>query len=76
MQVNLINLFYKTNKYGKYTITLSAVESWNKIQKQLKDMLFEDLTPTKLKQLSVVFILHHINNSLIMQKLYMAFISS
>ena len=39
-------------------------------------MLFEDLTPTKLKQLSVVVILHHINNSLIMQKLYMAFISS
>ena len=76
IQVNLIKLFYKTNKYGKYTITLSAVESWNKIQKQLKDMLFEDLTPTKLKQLSVVFILHLFNTSLIMQKLYMAFISS
>ena len=26
--------------------------------------------PKKLKQLSVIFILNHINNSLIMQKLY------
>ena len=35
-QGNLIKLFYKTNKYGKYSITVSAVDSWNKIQKQLK----------------------------------------
>ena len=31
---NLIKLFYKTKRYGKYSITVSAVESWNKIQKQ------------------------------------------
>ena len=48
-----------------------AVESWNKIQKQLKDMLLKDLSPIKLKQLSVIFILSHINNSVVMQKLYM-----
>ena len=30
-------LFYKTNRYGKYSITVSAVESWNKIEKQLKN---------------------------------------
>ena len=46
---NLTKLFYKTNKYGKYLITVSAVESWNKIQKQLKDMLLKDLTPKKIK---------------------------
>ena len=27
-----MKLFYKTNRYGKYSITVSAVESWNKIQ--------------------------------------------
>ena len=33
-QGNLMKLFYKTNRYGKYSITVSAAESWNKIQKQ------------------------------------------
>ena len=48
-QGNLIKLFYKTNRYGKYSITVSAVESWNKIQKQLKNMLLKDLSPNKIK---------------------------
>ena len=26
----------KTKRYGKYSVTVSAVESWNKIQKQLR----------------------------------------
>ena len=59
----MMKLFYKTNRYGKYSITVNAVESWNKIQKQLKSILLKDLTPIKLKQLSLVFILNHINNS-------------
>ena len=45
----LTKLFYKTNRYGKYSITVSAVESWNKIQKQLKNMLRKDLSPNKIK---------------------------
>ena len=48
-QGNLIKLFYKTNRYGKYSITVSAVESWNKIQKQPKEMLLQDLSPNKIK---------------------------
>ena len=48
-QGNLTKLFYKTNRYGKYSVTVSAVESWNKIQKQLKDMLLKDLSPRKIK---------------------------
>ena len=48
-QGNLTKLFYTTNRYGKYSITVSAVESWNKIQKQLKDMLLKDLPPRKIK---------------------------
>ena len=37
-QSNLMKHFYMTNRYGRYLITVSAVESWNKTQKQLKDM--------------------------------------
>ena len=48
-QGNLMKLFYKTNRYGKYSITVSAVESWNKIQKQLKSILLKDLCPNKIK---------------------------
>ena len=47
-QRNLTKLFHKTNRYGKYSITVIAVEWWNKIQKQLKDLL-KDLTPRKIK---------------------------
>ena len=54
------NVFYETIIYGKYSMTVSAVESWNEIQKQLKDTL--------LKYLSPIFILNHINSLLIMQK--------
>ena len=31
IQSNLMKLFYKRNRYGKYSIAVSAVESWNKI---------------------------------------------
>ena len=48
-QGNLMKLFYKTDRYGKYSITVSAVQSWNKIQKQLKDLLLRDLSPNKIK---------------------------
>ena len=40
---------YETDRYGKYSITVSAVESWNKVQNQLKDMLLKDLSPRKIK---------------------------
>ena len=44
-----MKLFYKTNRYGKYSKTISVVESWNKIQKQLKNMSLKDLFPNKIK---------------------------
>ena len=37
------------NRYEKYSITVSVVESWNKIQKQLKNMLLNDVSPNKTK---------------------------
>ena len=48
-QGNFTELFYETNRFGKYSITVSTVESWNKIQKQLKKMLLKDLSPNKIK---------------------------
>ena len=48
-QGNLIKHFYKTEKYGKYSITVSAVESWSKMQKQNKDLLLRDLSASKIK---------------------------
>ena len=48
-QCNPIKLCCKTNRYGKYSITVNAVESWNKIQKQLKTTLLEDLFSNKIK---------------------------
>ena len=49
IQGNLTKFFYKTNKYGKYSITVSAVDVWNKIQRQLKNKLLKDLPPNKTK---------------------------
>ena len=57
-QGNLTKLFYKTNRYGKYSITVRAVESWNKIQKQIKDMLLKYLTPKKIKTIFSNFYLN------------------
>ena len=65
-QGNFIKRFYKTKRYGKFSITVSAVETWNKIQKQLKDLLLRDLSPNKIKTNVSDLYLNHINNSLIM----------
>ena len=43
------NILMRQNRYGKYSVTVSAVDSWNKIQKQLKKMLLKDLYPNKIK---------------------------
>ena len=43
------NYFIKKNRYKKHSSTVSAAESWNKIQKQLKDVLLKDLSPRKIK---------------------------
>ena len=49
--------FYKTNRYGKYSITVNAVDSLNKIQKQLKNMLLKNLSPYKIKTVVTNFYL-------------------
>ena len=54
-QGNLTKIFYKANKYGKYSITVSAAEVWNKIQKQLKNILLKDIPPNKTKTVVINF---------------------
>ena len=41
--------FYKTDRYEQYSVTVSAAESSNKIQKQLKSIVLKDLSPNKIK---------------------------
>ena len=48
-QGNLVKPFHKINRYGEYSITVSAAESWNKFQKKLKNMLLKDLSRNKVK---------------------------
>ena len=60
---DLKKVFYKTNRHGKYSITVSAVELWNKIWKQLKNMLLSFGTqkkymlpkPTEIEQIWIIF---------------------
>ena len=52
-QGNLKTLFHKTNKYGHYSITVSAVELWNKFQNQLKNKLLKDLSLSKIIHLHI-----------------------
>ena len=59
-QGNLVKHLYKTNRYEKYSKTVGAVESWNKIHKQTKDMLLKDLSPSKIKACICYFLLSFI----------------
>ena len=43
-QANFIKSFYKKNKYGKYSIAVCAIESRNRIEKQLKNSLRKKLS--------------------------------
>ena len=45
------NFFMKQTDMGSIQ-SLYAAEPWNKIQKQLKDLLFKDLSPRKIKTIA------------------------
>ena len=50
-------IFYETNIYRKYSITVSAVESGNKVEKQVKDILLKNLSLRKSKTIVSKFYL-------------------
>ena len=49
-QGNAIKLSYKITRYGKYSITVSVVESWNKIKKQFKKCYLKIYPPKDRSQ--------------------------
>ena len=42
---------YRTDSYGKNSITLGAINSWNKTQHQFSDLSLKTFSPTKIKSL-------------------------
>ena len=42
---------YTTDSYGKNSITLRAINSWNKTQHQFSDLSLKTFSPTKIKSL-------------------------
>ena len=50
---------FRTNLYGKSSITVNAIDAWNKAQTSLGDTNLKDLTPNKIKTI----IMKRINDS-------------
>ena len=42
---------FRTNNFGKFSVTVSAIDSWNKIQDQMGEIALKDLRPSKIKWL-------------------------
>ena len=45
----LLKPSFRTNLYGKNSITVNAIDAWNKAQTSLADTILKDLTPNKIK---------------------------
>ena len=42
---------YRTNAYGKFSVKISAIESWNKVQDQMGEISLKLLSPGEIKTL-------------------------
>ena len=42
---------FRKNNFGKFSVTVSAINSWNKIQDQMGEIALKDLRPSKIKWL-------------------------
>ena len=42
---------YRTDSYGKNSVTIGAINSWNKTQHQLSNLSLKTFSPTKIKSL-------------------------
>ena len=50
---------FRMNKFGKYSVTVSAIDSWNKMYDQIGKIALKDLRPSKIKWLVTnKFIIH------------------
>ena len=48
---HLLKKSFRTNNFGKFSVTVSAIDSWNKIQDQMGEIALKDLRPSKIKWL-------------------------
>ena len=46
---NLFKPSFPANLYGKNSITINAIDAWNKAQTSLDNVILTDLTPNKIK---------------------------
>ena len=49
IKVHLHKKYFRTNNFGKFSVTLSAIHSWNKFQDQIGEIALKDLRPSKIK---------------------------
>ena len=52
---------YRTDSYGKNSVTLGAINSWNKTQHQFSDLSIITFSPTKIIKLLLKNALENIN---------------
>ena len=43
---------FRRNNFGKFSVPVSAIDSWNKMQDQMGEIALKDLRPSKIKWLS------------------------
>ena len=44
---------FRTNVHGKNSVTVNAIDAWNKAQTSLGDTILKDLIPNKIKTIIV-----------------------
>ena len=49
LQVNYSSPPFRTNLYGKNSVTISAVNAWNKIQTAFENVILKNFTTTQIK---------------------------
>ena len=52
MKEHLHKKFFRTN-FVKFSITVSAIDSWNKIQSQMCDIALKEIEPSQIKWLLI-----------------------
>ena len=53
MKGHLHKKYFRTNNFGKSSVTESAIDLWNKIQDQMGEIALKDLRPSKTKWLLI-----------------------
>ena len=51
MKGHLHKKSFRANTFGKFSVTVSAINSWNKMQDWKGEIALKDLTPSKIKWL-------------------------